>query len=110
MLPNECINCEHIKKRKDLSSKINFLLSNELLEEEVCETLAEPNKQWTRLGGCAHRTHNKGIPIEKKGQPPIPKFIDPLKASRQAAKGLKQSSLKEMGVKSKKKKERRDGR
>lgn len=55
---------------------------------------------------------NRGEQIEKKGMPPVLKFIDPLKASRQAAKGLKKTigPLKDTEVKSKKKKERSDSR
>ena len=40
--------------------------------------------QHTRLGGCAGRTHDRTIEIDKNGK----SFIDPLKASKKKAKGV----------------------
>ena len=67
----------------------------------LCGMYLEPVKLWTKLGGCAGRTHGI-LKEEKKG------FVDPLKASRKTAKGMaKLSKLAKKSEKSKKK-ERRD--
>ena len=87
MLHEKCIGCGHSK-----------------LEE--CNVLADPMAQWTRLGGCAHRTH--GLSINGGGSPKV--FVDPLKASKAAMKAISKST-KRAAIKTEvKKKERRDSR
>jgi hypothetical protein len=68
----------------------------------LCGMYLEPAKLWTKLGGCAGRTHGILNKEEKKG------FVDPLKASRKAAKGM--AKLNKLAKKSEKakKQERRD--
>jgi len=64
----------------------------------LCGMYLEPAKLWTKFGGCAGRTH--GIfKEEKKG------FVDPLKASKKAAKSKAKKEHKEKVAK---KLERRD--
>ena len=47
----------------------------------TCLVYGNPGAQHRRLGGCAMRTHDKKIKAEDG------KMIDPLKASKRAAKG-----------------------
>ena len=46
--------------------------------QDKCTVYAAPEKQWTRVGGCPMRTHNREKLAEEKG------FIDPLKASKRS--------------------------
>jgi hypothetical protein len=45
---------------------------------QPCAIYQYPSRQWTRLEGCAARTHNKVVPVEDK------KMVNPLKASRRS--------------------------
>ena len=86
MLPVECEGCEN-------ATNIYFVFN------ASCRKLAEPEAQHTRLGGCAHRTHNlKHLEVKAAV------FIDPLKKSKQEAKAKMKVS------KANPKKERRDTR
>jgi len=49
----------------------------------VCDRYLYPDRQHTRIGGCPMRTHDRNKKTEEKG------FVDPLKASRRAARGGK---------------------
>ena len=50
------------------------------LNGNVCKPYSHPELQWTRLGGCAMRTHNKNaMSIENKK-------LNPLKASKRGVK------------------------
>lgn len=97
MLPEICEGCV-------FASNVWFVC------DAYCTRLAEPEKQHTRLGGCHMRPKGSLKDDLKKGT-----FIDPLKASKKAAKGLakakRDANMKGVvGVKSKPKKERRDTR
>lgn len=48
-----------------------------------CRVYDRPGVQHRRIGGCPMRTHNKQVKAEDG------KFIDPLKASKRAAKGVR---------------------
>lgn len=56
---------------------------NILPEKEDCTKYGSPEAAWRKLGGCAMRTHRKDAGIEEKRR------IDPLKASKQKARGVK---------------------
>jgi len=66
-----------------------------------------PKDQWTRVGGCAHRTHNRSAHTKETGKPA---FIDPLKASKQAMKARIKEAKKASLQPKPKKKERTDSR
>lgn len=65
-LPDKCNGC----------ARADFTL-------HVCKVYGNPAAQHRRLGGCAMRTHNKTVKSEDG------KSIDPLKASKRAAKGVR---------------------
>ena len=52
------------------------------IENGYCLIYIYPDRQFSRIGGCAAKPHIEKV-IEKKG------FVDPLKASKQQARGLK---------------------
>ena len=88
MLPVECEGCEN-------ATNIYFVFN------ASCRKLAEPEAQHTRLGGCAMRTH--GLSTSKEQ---VKVWVDPLKASKKAAKSM----LKQKKAAGPKKAERRDQR
>jgi hypothetical protein len=47
----------------------------------ACEIYLYPDRQHTRVGGCAFKTNHKKVLAEGRG------FVDPLKASKRKAKG-----------------------
>ena len=58
----ECLGCSHIDSK------------------DYCTRYREPSKQWTRLDGCAMRTHRKTDQVASE------KFVDPIKASKKSFK------------------------
>lgn len=68
----KCSGCDHIR---------DGAVGPEENQDLRCNILATPLAQWTRIGGCAHRTHNL-----KSIVPTKPVFMDPLKASKMAMK------------------------
>jgi hypothetical protein len=49
----------------------------------LCTMYLEPLLLWSKIGGCAGRTHMREKPVENKV------FVDPLKASKMKARGKK---------------------
>jgi len=77
MLPDKCEGCQN-------ASNTYFVFN------AFCRKLDDPDKkifqsdkQHTRLGGCHLRTHNRDLKEDDKG------MVDPLKASKRAARGTK---------------------
>jgi hypothetical protein len=46
--------------------------------EDRCKVYEQPKNQWTRLLGCAARTHNKAIQVDDTFK------LNPLKASKRS--------------------------
>jgi len=95
--------CNTPKDSSDLQLHEKCLGCDRIRFEQLCSMYLEPTCQWTRLGGCAGRTHDLKVDAEAKGKPV---FVDPLKASKQAMK----AKIKAAKPAATKKQERRDAR
>lgn len=96
-----------INNFSDLSLHESCQSCEKIGQLEFCSMYLEPKKQWTRLGGCAGRTHGKVLKdIRPKG------FVDPLKASKRQSKGRidVEGAVYKKPAKKKKVYERRDSR
>ena len=98
---------EITETNKEIFTPVDKCIGCEKKTGNGCLMYEMPQKQHTRLGGCAGRS--KTVQKETK------EFVDPMKASRKMAKGLSKSkqSSTDMGIKrkeSKAKQERRDTR
>ena len=71
LLHEKCEGCGHIARD---------VLHN---QDVWCQVYREPKAQWSRIGGCAMRTHNRESQVEDTGKP----RINPMKASK---RGIKQ--------------------
>ena len=75
---DKCVGCKHaipteIPEKEGRQDSMWF----------TCLKYANPAAVWTRLLGCPMRTHSKSVGIEEK------RNVDPLKASKQRARGIK---------------------
>lgn len=50
------------------------------IDGDYCSIYLQPDKQWTRILGCAIRTHNKVVQVEDNKQ------LNPIKASKRGIK------------------------
>jgi hypothetical protein len=75
---DKCTGCNHTKLLSKSEEE-----GEATINSYVCIKYANPGGVWTRLGGCPMRTHNKTVAVEEK------RYVDPLKASKQKARGVR---------------------
>jgi len=72
MLPAKCEGCAN-------ATNVYFVFN------AGCTKLERPDLQHSRVGGCHFRSHNLTIIKDENAKPG---WVDPLKASKKAAKGM----------------------